>query len=214
MNFDRLYEYRLSGTDQRARDAVWSVIAADLSRRMGNPDVVLDPACGRGEFIRHVPARTRWAMDQVAPTVDLEQEGVHVVVANLLDAPLPEGLFDGILLSNVLEHLGSYEDVQRCLSKMRGALRPTGVLAVLGPNFKYCPGEYFDCADHVLPLTHVSVEEHLYAAEFTIRGSIPRYLPYSFRGILPPSAALTRVYLHMPWAWRFLGKQFLVLAGP
>ena len=40
---------------------------------------------------------------------------------------------------------------------------------------------------------------------------IPRYLPYSFRGILPPSPALTRMYLKTPLAWRLLGKQFLVI---
>ena len=40
---------------------------------------------------------------------------------------------------------------------------------------------------------------------------IPRYLPYSFRGILPPSPPLTRLYLKTPLAWRLLGKQFLVI---
>jgi len=38
-----------------------------------------------------------------------------------------------------------------------------------------------------------------------------RFLPYSFTGRLPASAGLTRAYLSMPFAWKLLGKQFLVI---
>jgi hypothetical protein len=54
--------------------------------------------------------------------------------------------------------------------------------------------------------------EHLYAAGFDITTVIPRFLPYSFRGLLPPSPALTSAYLRTPALWRLLGKQFLLLA--
>ncbi len=68
----------------------------------------------------------------------------------------------------------------------------------MGPNFRYCAKEYFDCADHTVILTHVGVEEHLYAAGFESESVVPRFLPYSFRGRLPASAALTRRYLGTP----------------
>jgi hypothetical protein len=86
------------------------------------------------------------------------------------------------------------------------------VLAIMGPNFKYCAREYFDCADHVLALTHVSVEEHLIAADFELQEIVPRFLPFSFRSRLPASARLTRLYLQMPLLWRVAGSQFLLLA--
>lgn len=70
--------------------------------------------------------------------------------------------------------------------------------------------EYFDCADHEIPLTHVAVAEHLDAAGLEVQQVIPRYRPYSFRGLLPPSPTLTRLYRRFPMAWRVLGKQFLV----
>lgn len=213
MDYTRLYEFRFRDHDQRAREAVWTAITEDLYLRMGKPQVVLDPASGRGEFITAVPARERWAVDQMPSVRDLESQGIHAIVSDLFDVELPPAHFDAVLLSNLLEHLMTYEDIQRCLRKMRAAIRPGGVVAVLGPNFKYCSKEYFDCADHVLALTHVSVEEHLYAAGFEIRSVLPRYLPYSFRGRLPPSASLTRLYLRNPWAFRFLGKQFLVIAA-
>jgi hypothetical protein len=94
---------------------------------------------------------------------------------------------------------------------MRDRLAPGGRIAIMGPNFRYCAKEYFDCADHTVILTHVGVEEHLYAAGFDVEAVEPRFLPYSFRGRLPASAALTRRYLGLPLAWRLLGKQFLAI---
>ncbi len=63
-----------------------------------------------------------------------------------------------------------------------------------------------------MTLTHVSMAEHLYAAGFDITTVIPRFLPYSFRGLLPPSPSLTSAYLRTPAMWRLLGKQFFLLA--
>jgi len=51
----------------------------------------------------------------------------------------------------------------------------------------------------------------LHAAGFEVTAVIPRFLPYSFRGRIPASAALARIYLRVPLFWRVLGKQFLVL---
>jgi hypothetical protein len=51
----------------------------------------------------------------------------------------------------------------------------------------YCSDEYWGCADHYVALTHMAIGKHPYAAGFEPERVIPRYLPYSFRGILPPS---------------------------
>jgi hypothetical protein len=95
---------------------------------------------------------------------------------------------------------------------MHAVAAPGGRIAVMGPNFRYCAREYFDCADHAVALTHVAAAEHLYAAGFEPTRIVPRFLPYSFRGRLPSTPRLTRLYLRTPAAWRVLGKQFLVLA--
>ena len=97
------------------------------------------------------------------------------------------------------------------LGRLYAAMEPGGRIAVVGPNFRYCARTYFDCADHTVVLSHVAVAEHLYAAGFEVTAVSPRFLPYSFRGLLPPSPLLTRMYLRTPPAWRLLGKQFLVL---
>jgi hypothetical protein len=211
MDYQRLYEYRFRDVDQVSRTAVWNEIALFIHEQLGRPDRVLDPAAGRGEFINAVPARERWAVDQVEYAEGTYDAGVHAVVSDIFDAELPDGHFGGIFVSNFLEHLLSQEAVATFLEKMRAATSSGGRIAIMGPNFRYCAREYFDMADHTVILTHNGVAEHLYAAGFVPERIEARFLPYSFTGRLPPSPALTRRYLHTPGLWRILGKQFLVI---
>ncbi len=214
LNYARLYEYRFAGVDQAARRAVWDEVARFVWARMGYPRRVLDPAGGRGEFINAVPAVERWLVDVIDYAERETEPGVRIVIGNILDLELPSAYFDGVFASNLLEHFRAPEDIGRFLERMREAIAPGGVLAVMGPNFKYCAREYFDCADHVLPLTHVAIEEHMYAAGYNLTEVIPRFLPFSFRSRLPASRQLTSLYLRMPILWRLQGKQFLVLGTP
>lgn len=211
VNYQRLYEYRFRGIDQGTRAEVWKVISRHVHEAMGRPQRVLDPAAGRGEFINAVPAQERWAVDMVAYEEGTHEPGVNVIVSDIFEADLPEGHFDGIWVSNTLEHLLSQEAVATFLEKMHGLLAPGGRIAIMGPNFRYCANEYFDCADHTLIFTHTAIAEHLYAAGFEPERIEPRYLPYSFRGRLPPQPALVQRYLQTPPLWRVLGKQFLVI---
>jgi hypothetical protein len=210
MNYERLYHYRFRGVDQEKRQAVWSEIAAYVYRRMGAPSRVLDPAAGRCEFINAIPADERWVVDTV-DYGEFRDSGVKAIFGDVLDVELPAGHFDGVFVSNFLEHLTSQDAIAMVLGKLCASMRRGGTIAVVGPNFRYCAAEYFDCADHTVALTHVSVAEHLHAAGFEVTAVISRFLPYSFRGVLPASRLLTRAYLRFPVLWRVLGKQFLVL---
>jgi SAM-dependent methyltransferase len=211
VNFQRLYEYRFKDVDQAARSEVWSEIGPFVHQKLGAPARVLDPAAGRCEFLNAVPAAERWGVDLVDYAESWAGDGVKIVVGDVMDVELPSSHFGGIWVSNFLEHLPDQEGVAAFLERMRDRLEPGGRIAIMGPNFRYCAKEYFDCADHNVILTHVGVEEHLYAAGFEIESVEPRFLPYSFRGRLPASAGLTRRYLGLPLAWRLLGKQFLVV---
>lgn len=212
MNYERLYTYRFRSIDQRSRASVWEEIAPHVHDLMGSPQTVLDPAAGRGEFIGTIDAAERWAVDEVDYPEAERAPGVRVVTSRIMDAQLPDGHFDGVFASNFLEHLHTQEAIAEFLERMRSKMKAGGRIAIMGPNYRYCADEYWNCADHFVALTHVAIAEHLYAAGFEPERIIPRYLPYSFRGILPPSRALTRIYLRMPPAWRLLGKQFLVIA--
>lgn len=212
LDYGRLYEFRFRDVEQRDRQTVWNEIGPFVWKRMGCPHRVLDPAGGRGEFVNSIAADERWLVDLVDYPHRRTAPGVKVVIGDVLSLDLPRDYFDGIFVSNLLEHLPDPDAVAGFLARMRATLAPGGVLAIMGPNFKYCAREYFDCADHLLALTHVSVEEHLIAAGFKLQESIPRFLPFSFRSRLPASAPLARLYLQIPLLWRVAGSQFLLLA--
>ena len=190
---------------------MWNEIAPYIHRRLGTPARILDPAAGRCEFLNAVPAPERWGVDLVEYEERWADPGVKLVFGDAMGVELPAAYFDGVWVSNFLEHLPDQDTVAAFLERMRDRLAPGGRIAVMGPNFRYCAREYFDCADHTVVLTHIGVAEHLYAAGFEPELIAPRFLPYSFRGRLPASAALTRRYLATPLAWRLLGKQFLVI---
>ncbi len=210
MDYERLYDFRFRDVDQSKRQEVWNEIGTFVYRLLGEPARVLDPSAGRCEFLNAIPADERWSIDQVDNSA-FRHPGIKGLTTDIFGAKLPTEYFDGVFVSNFLEHLGSQEEVATFLERMRQVCAPAATIAVLGPNFRYCSREYFDCADHTLALTHVAVAEHLYAAGFNVERVVPRFLPFSFRGNLPASAAMTRWYLRLSPVWKVLGKQFLVL---
>ena len=166
INYKRLYEYRFRHVDQARRNQVWGAMAPALYESLGRPERVLDPAAGRCEFINAVPAAERWGVDAVKYEAALPAEGTRLLVSEIMQTDLPSSYFDGIFVSNFLEHLASPDDVAAFLEKMWDCATPGGRIAIIGPNFRYCPREYFDYADHSVILTERSVAEHLYAAGF------------------------------------------------
>lgn len=204
-----MYTYRFKDVDLGGRLAVWSEITAYLHTRYHAPQRVLDPAAGLGEFIMSSPAPDRWAVDMVDHGLAPET-GLRIQVADIMEADLPPDYFDLIFVSNLLEHLANPDRIADLLMRLHSVLKPGGRLVVVGPNFRYCLKQYFDCADHILALTHIAVAEHLFAAGYEVESVEPKFLPYSFRSILPSSPVLTRWYLRFPILWKVLGKQFLV----
>jgi hypothetical protein len=54
--------------------------------------------------------------------------------------------------------------------------------------------------------------EALRLAGFSIEVAIPRFLPYTMSGKKEAPIWAIRAYLALPFVWRFIGKQFLVVA--
>lgn len=211
MNYEKLYSFRFRDVNQKSRKIVWDEIAKYISTRSDHPSRVLDPACGNGEFINSCLANDKWAVDIGGGGSELHPN-ITFIGESFFDATLPEKYFDLIFMSNILEHMDSQAMVNKFLQKAFMLLRPGGLAIVMGPNFKYCAKEYFDCADHTVILTHLSVEEHLIAADFELISSTARFLPFSFRSRLPSTKITTRWYLKANWLWSLFGKQFLVVA--
>jgi hypothetical protein len=95
---------------------------------------------------------------------------------------------------------------------MHRSLKPGGKIAIMGPNFRFCANEYFDFADHLLPLSDRTIEEHLAAVDLTCEEVIPKFLPLSFRSQRISHSIFVRVYLKLPILWKFFGKQFFIVA--
>jgi SAM-dependent methyltransferase len=124
---------------------------------------------------------------------------------------MPDEHLDVVFTSNVFEHLPDKASLARTLAQAFRCLKPGGQLICMGPNIKFLPGQYWDFFDHYLPLTELALEEGCQLAGFATDHVIARFLPYSMsQGFTPPLAFL-RLYLRLPFAWRLVGKQFLIV---
>ena len=208
-------EYRLRFAQMAGyRDKVWKV----LTRQFFQPYVprggaVLDLGCGWGEFINNIEAKTRYGMDlnpeserRLSPDVTFLKQDCSI------PWQVPDSSLDVVFTSNFFEHLPTKESLRNTLIQARRCLKPGGTLICLGPNIKYLPGAYWDFWDHFLPLTELSLGELLGLTQFRVIRRTARFLPYSMSQGFAPPVALVALYLRVPFAWRFVGKQFLVIA--
>jgi SAM-dependent methyltransferase len=213
MNFDRIYEYRFRDIDTDKKKVTWEEIAGFIYKKLSGPQAILDPAAGKCELINAIRSKEKWAVDLNDYFIKkYAGSEVRIVIGDIFEVELPDDHFDGVFISNFLEHLNSQEEVATLLEKMYKCLKPGGKIAIMGPNFRYAYRSYFDFADHTVILTELGLAEHLYGAGFDIDHIYPRFLPLSFRGGLPVSRLLVKTYLSLPLAWRILGKQFLLIA--
>jgi SAM-dependent methyltransferase len=205
-----LYDARFDEREVSAKDAVWREIVAFLERWIDPAAPVLDVACDRGHFIRHVDASERWATDIRDVSASLPSE-IRFVQASGLDLAevLPNGHFGTIFMSNYLEHLDSGDAVTEQLRVGAQLLRAGGRLIVLQPNIRLVGPHYWDFIDHKVALTERSLLEAAELAGLHTVDLVTRFLPYSTKGRLPTSRALVRAYLRFRPAWLLMGKQTL-----
>src|SRR5687768_5024474 len=94
INYERLYRFRHRGVDQPQRQRVWDEIGRWIDDALGRPGSVLDPAAGRGEFIRAVSADERWVVDATEyDEADLPSD-VKRIVGNAIEVELPPAHFE------------------------------------------------------------------------------------------------------------------------
>jgi len=216
MNYSRIYEYRFQNVNHRKKLIIWEEFSHWLySKYLKKPNSILEPAGGMCEFINNVPAKEKWTVDiQEAFLKKHAAVDVNIIVGDIMNVELQRNHFDAVFISNFLEHLQSQEEVSYLLERMNDAMKIGGRIAIMGPNFKYAFREYFDFADHTVILSELGVAEHLFGAGFKIIKVIPQFLPLSFRsgGFLPVTSLTVKSFLNFPFAWKFLGKQFLIIA--
>lgn len=112
---------------------------------------ILDVGCGRGEIIRHcarlgadaygidyAPVAVRMTRDLIADEdAEVKPGQMGVARADAKRLPFPSGVFDRVLLFDVVEHLYPWE-LQEALAEIRRVLNPDGRLIVhTAPNRWY-----------------------------------------------------------------------------
>ena len=209
-DLDAVYAHRFSDREGAAKDRMWREIVRHLQRWFPPDGRILDIACDRGDFVRHVRARERWATDLRDVSAGLPS-GVRFVQADgrELLSVLPPAAFDGIFMSNYLEHLPSSDAVIEQLQVCAGLLRYGGRVVILQPNIRLTGAAYWDFIDHRTPLTDRSLAEAAEIAGFRTVAVITRFLPYTTKSRLPSHPLLVRGYLAFPPVWRLLGRQTL-----
>jgi hypothetical protein len=208
-----VYEHRFDDRDARAKDLMWTEVVHYLQRFVQDGPV-LDIACDRGDFIRHVGAVEKWATDIRDVSQHLSPD-IHFVQADGLDlpGPVPTGHFATVFMSNYLEHLPTSAAVIRQFEVAFALLREGGRVIVLQPNIRLVGAAYWDFIDHKVALTERSLVEAAETAGFRTERVIVRFLPYTTKSRLPQRASLVRAYLRFPLAWRLLGGQTLYVGS-
>jgi SAM-dependent methyltransferase len=214
MELSAIYESRfIAHTGLEKRNRVWRTLCNSFFNTLIGPNKdVLDLACGYGEFINHVSASSKTAIDlnpDAGRHLTCEVRFIH---GSLLELTIEDSTQDVVFASNVLEHLHDKKELVLVLAHVRRVLRDNGRFIVMGPNIKYAYKEYWDFFDHYLPLSHLSLAEGLEANGLKVLRNIPRFLPFTMAGKMPTADWMIKLYLKMPLAWMIFGKQFLIIA--
>jgi 2-polyprenyl-3-methyl-5-hydroxy-6-metoxy-1,4-benzoquinol methylase len=207
-------EYRLRFSKGAAyRRKVWRLLVKEYFQDLvGNNKTVFDLGCGWGEFINHISAQTKYAMDLNPDAKDhLSQDVLFINQSCSEPWNLDNESIDVVFTSNFLEHLFNKGDVVKTVSEAFRCLKPGGLIICLGPNIKYTGGSYWDFFDHYIPLTEASIAELLTLTGFRVKTCIPKFLPYTMSDGKEAPLWCISWYLRMPFVWKLLGKQFLVV---
>ncbi|MEG3937949.1 MULTISPECIES: class I SAM-dependent methyltransferase [unclassified Microcoleus] len=212
----KLYANRFDSRQMQAKVALWKVLIDEFLQDYVPPEsAVLDIGGGYCEFINQILADKKCLIDLNPDSKLFANSDVKILNIDILscgDKSVFSEQFDRIFISNFFEHLRNKEELVEIISFCFYALKPSGSLLVIQPNFKYSYKEYYDFIDHQLPITHLSLQELLQTVGFDVEVMIPRFLPFSTKG-RPASPLLLKIYLKLPFLWRFLGGQMFVKAS-
>jgi SAM-dependent methyltransferase len=207
-------EYRTRfDRNQAYRRKVWHVLCCDFfSRFIPAESSVLDVGCGWGEFINQIDARCKSAMDLNPDAAAKLNPSIRFFHQNCSEPwPIETASLDVIFSSNFLEHLADKSLIESTLAEAHRALRPGGIICLMGPNIRFAGAEYWDFWDHHIAISDRSMAEVLKLCGFQVIRQVDRFLPFTMSEGRQVPMLFVRAYLRMPVAWRLFGKQFLIL---
>lgn len=210
----KLYQIRFSDEQRDKKDIVWKILCEDYFQQfIPRSSTVLEIASGYGEFIRHISAANKIAVDLNPDSHECLPADIAFHLGSATDLTmLDDNSIDVCFSSNFFEHLPSKEVMDQVLAEARRVLKPGGIYLAMQPNLRCEPGKYWDYYDHVLPLTDLSCREAFFKAGFEVTKVVDRFIPFSTESRLPQHPLLIKAYLRLPLIWRFFGGQFVIVA--
>jgi SAM-dependent methyltransferase len=211
-NLKQQYQLRFAEL-QLYREKVWQVLCRDFFSQFVPPEsTILDLGTGWGEFINHIAAARKYAMDLNPATPEHLAPGITFIHQDCSTTwPLESASLDVVFSSNFLEHLFDKASVERAVAEAYRTLKDGGIFICMSPNMNCIPGAYWNFWDHHVPLTEQSCAELFRLKGFSITHCIPRFLPYSMSGVRKSPLIFIRLFLRLPLIWPLFGKQFLVI---
>jgi|SRR5215831_14209611 len=208
-----IYKNRF-GSAEIYRNKVWKILIRHYFQKYISPDAcVLDLGCGFGQFINNIECAQKFGMDLNPATKGKLAEDVTFLEQDCSSYwEISDNTLDLVFTSNFFEHLFSKSNLTATISQAARCLKPGGRIIAMGPNIKFIAGAYWDFYDHHLPLTELSVKEALESAGLKTESIHNRFLPYTMVNAPEYPMFFLRMYLALPWMWKLLGKQFLVIA--
>jgi len=202
------FNTRYSLDPKRVR--VWKAISEYLQEFIPLQGAVLEAGAGYCDFINHIKAARKYAVD-INPAVEQYcARDVHFLHAEVTEplALTPHSI-DVVMASNLLEHL-SDQQCSTLIDRFNELLTENGVLILIQPNYYYCYRQYWDDFTHVKAFSHISLSDFLRSRGYKILRVEKKLLPFSFKSLLPKSYWITKLYLAS--FWRPLAKQMLIVA--
>jgi len=205
----RIYEQRFD--NRKERNKLWKILVNNFFQKfIDKNDIVLDFGCGYGEFINNIKSKKRYACDIDRSFKTFLDKNVIFIQNNIQKINLPANSVNKIFISNVFEHIGR-QDIPRLIEELYRILKANGEVLILQPNIRFCAKDYWMFFDHITPIDDRALMEIFSVYNFKLKKKILRFLPYTTKSKIPKFSFLIKLYLNLPLAWRFLGKQSFLI---
>lgn len=215
MNLKNLYKTRFSKEEVENKKRIWKVLCENFFQKfIKKNDVVVDIACGYGEFINNITAKQLIGVDLNKDSIKhiKNKKNIKFLNNSAENINLKNNTVDLCFVSNFFEHIENKDKTIEIVLEIKRILKKNGTLICMGPNIKYSNSQYWDFFDHKQALSHLSIQELFASCGLKVEKVYSKFLPLTTKSLFPTYSFLIKLYLLFKPLWFVFGKQFLVIA--
>ena len=123
MKLKEMYELRFN-KEYKFRNKVWSILCNEFFQKyIPKNSIVLDVAAGHGEFINHIKAKRKIALDLNPDTKKLVNKNIEVIISKATNMKkIKSKSVDIVFTSNFFEHL-TREEIIKVIQEINRVLK-------------------------------------------------------------------------------------------